>query len=257
MSCRCCRCCRSAALLLNIFIVHLQIYALHPVACLYRSLQQQLLHFVYKGGCALWTALPAGGGEERAITMKGRYGVRRASGAPLDTKPLSANAAAAGVDQTGWQQQGHQVTGEETGWQREDDFTLFTEAGQRQQQQPEDSNGGRKSGDLGSSEYVEVLRGIFDSSSMHQRATQTRLTQLPRESVSWGVAAVIATAATVRKLLSFSPVRVTATVLLCPSAAAVTGRVLPCRYILPFVISHLLLVKNQVLAFVRIELHSL
>lgn len=160
-----------------------EIYGLHPVACLYRCLQQQLLQFASKGGCAAWTAPAAGGTEERATTLKGHGGARRASGAPLGKGPLSANAAAAGVEQTGWQQ-AHQATGEEAAWQRGDDFTLYTEPGQRQQQQqPEDSTGDRRSGDLlGSSEYVEVLRGIFDSSSMHQRATQTRLTQLPRES---------------------------------------------------------------------------
>lgn len=81
-------------------------------------------------------------------------------------------------------------TTEDAAWQRGDwgaDFTLYTEAERQQQfqQLQESTIDRRKSGDLmGSSEYVEVLRGIFDSSSMHQRATQTRFTQPPRTSVS-------------------------------------------------------------------------
>ncbi|CDJ50379.1 hypothetical protein, conserved [Eimeria brunetti] len=155
-----------------------EMYAVHPVANLYGWLQQQLL---LPGKKPAWNLLhsAAGAAAEGRSAAAGRPLNKLSSG----SGPLHAAAAA----QTSEAQQ-HSTGGGP--WPRrewEGDFTLYTEAElqqqQQQQQQQESSSSKRRSGDLlGSGEYVEVLRGIFDSSSMQQRATQTRLTQMRRES---------------------------------------------------------------------------
>ncbi|CDJ28634.1 uncharacterized protein EMH_0001940 [Eimeria mitis] len=153
-----------------------ELYAVHPVANLYEWLQQQLL---LPGGKPAWSLqqTPA------AAAAEGRNAVAGIHLNKLSSYPGPQHSAAAA--QTNEAQQ--QSSGRGGPWPRRDwegDFTLYTEAELQQQPQQQDSSSGRRrSGDLlGSGEYVEVLRGIFDSSSMQQRATQTRLTQVPRES---------------------------------------------------------------------------
>ncbi|CDJ64911.1 hypothetical protein, conserved [Eimeria necatrix] len=157
-----------------------ELYALHPVSCLYRGLQQQLL---------LWKRKSAWGFQNPAAAAVAAHS--RGPAANRHSKKVSSEPLY-GVSAVVSKADGDKQTGQSTEglapWQRgglEGDFTLYTDAElqQQQQQQQDGSKDIRRSGDLlGSGEYVEVLRGIFDSSSMQQRATQTRLTQLPRES---------------------------------------------------------------------------
>lgn len=171
-----------------------QLYALHPVSCLYRGLQQQLLLSRRKSAWGFQN--PAAG----AVAAHSRGPAANRHSRKVSSEPLyGVSAVVSKAD--GEKQTGQSIEGLAP-WQRgglEGDFTLYTDAElqQEQQQEQDGSKGIPRSGDLlGSGEYVEVLRGIFDSSSMQQRATQTRLTQLPRESVRrCGAAPVIAVAA--------------------------------------------------------------
>ncbi|KAL8442156.1 hypothetical protein Emed_007412 [Eimeria media] len=166
-----------------------ELYTLHPVACLYRRLQQLLLQ--QPAGKSAWgvhtpqAAAAAAGGK--------KPGHRGGDDSSKSSSTSNLFKGLGGLEtESELKRQRQRGTGEETlGGRRshwEGDFTLYTEAElqqqQQQQQQDGDTYGRRGSGDvLGSSEYVEVLRGLFDSSSMQQRATQTRiLTQPPRVS---------------------------------------------------------------------------
>ncbi|OEH75284.1 hypothetical protein cyc_01950 [Cyclospora cayetanensis] len=167
-----------------------ELYALHPVACLYRRLQQQLLRSTEKFGESVRIGVPAGRAAEAPAKKHSNDAFQRPSSSPsyLSGPAYLASAAASHAD---FRKEARESTEEDRVWQRRSwggDFTLYTEAELHQHQQREQQDGTRnvqKNTDImNSSEYVEVLRGIFDSSSMQQRATQTHLTQIPRESDS-------------------------------------------------------------------------
>ncbi|XP_026194015.1 uncharacterized protein LOC34618870 [Cyclospora cayetanensis] len=134
--------------------------------------------------------VPAGRAAEAPAKKHSNDAFQRPSSSPsyLSGPAYLASAAASHAD---FRKEARESTEEDRVWQRRSwggDFTLYTEAELHQHQQREQQDGTRnvqKNTDImNSSEYVEVLRGIFDSSSMQQRATQTHLTQIPRESDS-------------------------------------------------------------------------